>query len=421
MNANPVNSLEPYRNIVGEETLDQLYQLANPLKQIKIVHVNSTALGGGVAEILTKLVPLTCGLGIETHWEVIQGDLEFFECTKAMHNGIQGNKVFLSPSILKHYESINEANAERLKPILEDADIVFIHDPQPLPLLKFIPKRKGKWIWRCHIDASRPSRSLWQYLHPYIESYDAVIFSLAEFAHPLSKPMFVVPPSIDPLSDKNIELDEIEIQSVHHMFGIDPSRPKILQVSRFDRFKDPLGVVESYKLTKKFNPSVQLILAGSTATDDPEGEKIYQEVKSAAGDDQDIHLLMLPADAHRVINALQRTSTILVQKSIREGFGLTVTEGLWKSKPMIGGNTGGIRLQVINNQTGFVVNTPEGAAYRMRYLLQHPEEGIAMGIKGKEYVRQKFLITRHLKEYLSLIYSLLFANSDRIEITTLPN
>jgi trehalose synthase len=408
--------IERYRSITGVEIIDQLYQLAYPLRGIKITHVNSTFTGGGVAEILTKMVPLTQALGIETRWETIQGSNEFFQCTKSFHNSLQGNKIVIPPAQLKIFEDTNRANAEKLAPILQTSDIVFIHDPQPVALIEHFPSRKGKWIWRCHIDASRPYRPVWRYLTQFIEQYDATIFSLADFTHPLSKPMFIIPPSIDPLSDKNIDLNQDEINQVYARFGIDPKRPLLLQVSRYDKFKDPLGVLDAYRLVKKFNPNVQLVLVGGEATDDPEGDIILKEVKNAAAGDPDVHILLLPPDAHRTINALQRAADIVLQKSTKEGFGLTVTEGLWKSKPVIGGNTGGIKLQVINGQTGFVVNTPEGAAYRTRYLLQHPEERREIGARGKEYVREKFLITRQIRDYLGLIYSLLFEESDRIEL-----
>ncbi|MBA3603705.1 MAG: glycosyltransferase [Parachlamydiaceae bacterium] len=411
--------LEDYMKIVGQTPIDQLLQLAKPLAQIKIVHVNSTKMGGGVAEILTKMIPLTHNLGIANcSWEIIQGTEEFFNCTKDFHNALQGNKIMPSKAHLETFLSINAENALRLRPILEDADIVFIHDPQPLPLIEHFPDRKGKWIWRCHIDASEPYPPVWSFLKPYIEKYDATIFSLAEFSHPLVNPMFVILPSIDPLSEKNIDLTDSEIKEKIEFFGVDPHRPIFLQVSRFDRFKDPLGVIKSYQLVKKYNPSVQLILAGSGATDDPEGDIVLNEVMMASQDDPSIHVLLLPADAARTINALQRAADIIIQKSTKEGFGLTVTEGLWKEKPVIGGNVGGIRKQIINWHSGFLVNTPEGAAYRMRYLLQNKDKMQEMGRIGKEYVRENFLITRHLREYLTLIYSLYFQKSGRIELYT---
>lgn len=406
---------EEYKRIVGPEKIEQLVQLAEPLKKIKMLHINSTASGGGVAEILMKFIPMIRALGIEAHWEVLQAPLEFFQCTKKMHNAIQGDKQNLSPSQLLVYEEVNQKNAERMRDLIEGFDIVFIHDPQPLALIKYFPQRKNKWIWRCHIDASRPYRPIWKHLRSYIVQYDTAIYSLPAFSHPSIKPNYIVAPSIDPLSDKNIDLSQEEIKAVYEMFNLDSTRPILLQVSRYDRFKDPLGVIESYKYVKNFNRDVQLVLAGSGAVDDPEGEFIYNEVKIASMDDPDIHALLLPNDAHRLINALQRAADIIIQKSIKEGFGLTVTEALWKGKPVIGGNTGGIKLQVINDETGYIVNTPEGTAYRIRYLLQHPEIGNRLGINGREYVREKFLITRQLSEYFCVIYSLLFPDSNRIE------
>lgn len=410
-------TLKDYEKIVGQKAIDQLLQLAKPLAQLKIVHVSSTKMGGGVAEILTKMIPLTHNVGIENcHWEIIQGTPEFFQCTKGFHNALQGNKVFPSNSLIDVFEQINAENAISLKPHLEDADIVIVHDPQPLALIEHFPERKGKWIWRCHVDGSTPFRPVWAYLRKYIEKFDAAIFSLAEFCHPLPIPMFVILPSIDPLSDKNIELPAEEIRQKMELFCIDSERPLIVQISRYDRFKDPIGVIEAYKLVKKFNPAVQLVLAGGEASDDPEGEIVLNEIKLASESDPDIHVLLLPGDEHRTINALQRRADMVVQKSIKEGFGLTVTEGLWKGKPVIGGNVGGIRKQIINWQSGFLVNTPEGAAYRMRYLLQNRDKIAEMGLRGKEYVRENFLITRHLREYLTLMLSLHAGHSDRIEL-----
>lgn len=409
--------IDDYGKIAGHVAIDQLNQLAKPLKGLKIVHINSTKVGGGVAEILTKMIPLTQRLGITNcHWETIQGTQEFYTCTKQFHNALQGVKSQPPKSLYASYETTNADNAEKLRPFLDDADIVIIHDPQPLALIDHFPERKGKWIWRCHIDASKPFRPVWQYLQRYIERYDATIFSLAEFCHPLPNPMFIILPSIDPLSDKNIDLTDKEIREKTDLFGIDPERPLLLQVSRFDRFKDPLGVIQSYQLVKKFNPAVQLVLAGGGATDDPEGDIVLNEVQLAGRDDPDIHILSLPSDSHRTINALQRAADIIYQKSTKEGFGLTVTEGMWKGKPVIGGNVGGIVKQIIDGESGFLVNTPEGAAYRTRYLLQNKDKILEMGTVGKEYVREKFLITRHLREYLTLIYSLYFKQSDRIEI-----
>lgn len=412
------NFLEQYKEIVGAEIIYELHQMARVLKGIKIVHVNSTKLGGGVAEILTTMTQLTKALGIETHWEIINGTPDFFECTKQFHNALQGKKkISPTPELLKIYEKVNADNAEQLRPVLENAEVVFIHDPQPAALIRSFPNRKNKWVWRCHIDASNPNRRIWKFLRDFVMHYDASIFSLADFVQPLPHPIYLIPPSIDPLSEKNIELSQDEVSSIYGRFGIDPKRPMILQVSRFDYFKDPLGVIEAYRLAKKFKHGLQLVLAGGGAHDDPEGEAILKDVKALAGSDPDIHVLFLSPDSHRTINALQRGADIVLQKSLKEGFGLTVTEALWKGKPVIGGNCGGIRLQVINHHTGFLVDTPEGAAERIRYLLQTPDVMQEMGKKGHRFVHENFLITRHLRDYLTLIISLLQPNSNRrIEI-----
>jgi len=408
--------LESYVQVCGEEVITQLRQLAAPLKGKRIIHVNSTAVGGGVAEILTKLVPLMRDLDLDVAWEVIKGDEDFFQCTKSMHNALQGNPVPISPQHLSHYQAVNADNADQLRHTLQPADYVFIHDPQPAALLSHMPQRQGKWIWRCHIDVSHPYRPVWKVLRDHIAPYDASIFSLATFAQALPHPEYIIPPSIDPLSDKNIDLEPQEIQSICDRYGIDSTRPWFIQVSRFDRFKDPVGVIRAYQLATKFLPSLQLVLAGGSADDDPEGAAVLAEVKEAAAGDPDIHILALPPDANRTINALQRGADIVMQKSTREGFGLTVTEGLWKGKPVIGGNTGGIRLQVINHHTGFLVNTPEGAALRVRYLLNQPAKLIEMGQKAKEFVRENFLLTRQLREYLTLMVALMYEAEDRIEL-----
>ncbi|MEJ2762359.1 MAG: glycosyl transferase family 1, partial [Gammaproteobacteria bacterium] len=293
--------LEAYADVAGEDVIDHLDQLSRAIKGLRVVHVNSTQMGGGVAEILHKLVPLMRELGIDTDWEVVTGNEEFFNCTKSIHNGLQGNTVPFSAGFQKVYEDTNAENAERLRQSLEEADFVFIHDPQPAPLLKLCPARKGKWIWRCHIDLSHPYRTVWRYLHPFLVDYDASVFSLADFTQRLPHPKYIIPPSIDPLSDKNRELEEKEIQSTCSDFGIDMERPLIVQISRFDRFKDPLGVIEAFRLVKKFNPSLQLVYAGGGATDDPEAEVVYQDVIAAAQDDPDIFILRLPPDANRTV------------------------------------------------------------------------------------------------------------------------
>ncbi|HEX13401.1 MAG: glycosyltransferase [Desulfurella sp.] len=396
--------LSELESIVGISEIDHLVKLSRFLQGKKIVHINSTKIGGGVAELLTNILPLKHELGLDATWEIVVGQSDFYKCTKMFHNLLQGVKNQIVPdTLLKVYEQTNEENAQRLYDLLNEADFVFIHDPQPAALIKFFPNRKGKWIWRCHIDISRPNRQVWKFLKQFVIHYDASIFSLVDFARSLPHPQYIIAPSINPLSDKNKDLNKEDIEKVYTEFNIDPSRPVLLQVSRFDRFKDPIGVISAYKLVKKSIPSIQLVLAGGSADDDPEGSIVLEETLTAANSDKDIHVLSLPPDANITINALQRAADIVIQKSTKEGFGLTVTESLWKSKPVIGGNTGGIRLQVIDNYNGFLVNTPEGAALRIKQLLSDDDLFKRLKRKGREFVKDNFLITRHVREYLTLL------------------
>lgn len=405
--------LASYEAIVGSSAVAQLRRLGEKLAGLRVVHVNSTREGGGVAEILEWMVPLMRNVGVDASWELIHGNSRFFEITKAIHNGLQGKAIDLPKKDWRIYQDVNEENAQRLRPLLEDADIVIIHDPQPAYLLNLCPNRKGKWIWRAHIDISRPFRPVWKVLRTIVDKFDASIFSMAEFAQPLPHPQFQIPPSIDPLSEKNRELDPAELESVRAEFGIDPERPLLVQISRFDRFKDPIGVIQACRLVRKVIP-VQLVLAGGGATDDPEGKAVLEDVMEAAEGAPDFHVMLLPSGAHKTINALQRLADIVLQKSTREGFGLTVTEGLWKGKPVIGGDVGGIRLQVTNYFTGFLVNTPEGAAHRIRYLLRHRERMKEMGETGREFVRENFLLTRNLRDYLILMLAIRSGKEERI-------
>jgi trehalose synthase len=405
--------LNAYEEVAGVVAVSQLRQIADDLAGTKVVHVNSTRAGGGVAEILVWLVPLMNDLGLDASWEVVEGSEEYFKTTKAIHNGLQGKPVVLPQSMIDVYEETVRENAERLRPILEEADFVFIHDPQPAALLEHCPNRKGKWIWRCHIDVSQPIRKVWNFLKSKVIGYDASIFSMSDFAQSLPHPEFIIAPSIDPLSEKNCELPQKEIDEVLERFGIPNDGPIVTQVSRFDLFKDPLGVIEAFKMLSE-TVEAELVLAGGGATDDPEGAVVLEEVQDAAEGDPHIHVLLLPSDAHRTINALQHASALIIQKSLQEGFGLTVTEAMWKGKPVIGGNVGGIRLQVFNYHTGFLVNSPEGAALRMRELFRRPEQIRTMGETARRFVKENFLLTRHLREYLTLMLGLRQGLSNRI-------
>ena len=391
--------LNEYAPIVGQEVIDQLQRLAEGLGSLRFVHINSTQTGGGVAEILHRAVPLLNQLGLETTWEVIEGDPLFFEATKSMHNGLQGFKVDLTPDLWEHYLEVNRTNARKFT---WEADFVLIHDPQPAYLINELHDRAQRWVWRCHVDVSRPHFPVWRLLRDIVGEYDASVFSMPQFSQNLPHPQYIIHPSIDPLSDKNRELTEEEINSVLHRLGIERDKPIIIQVSRFDSFKDPLGVIQAFRMVRR-HAACQLILAGGEATDDPEGPRILAEVQEAAEGEPDIHILMLPPDAHYEINALQRAADIILQKSTREGFGLTVTEAMWKGKPVIGGAVGGIVLQLQDYQTGFLVHSPEGCAFRIRYLLHRPEMAKRMGELAKEFARNHLLITRHLRDYLTLM------------------
>jgi len=394
-----VISLQDYAPIVGQEVIDQLQRLAEGLGPLRLVHINSTAAGGGVAEILHRAVPLLNQLGLETAWEVIEGDQPFFEATKTIHNGLQGFKVELPPELWDHYLEINRQNARKFS---WEADFVIVHDPQPAFLIHEMRARARHWVWRCHVDVSRPHFPIWRLLRDIVGSYDASVFSMPQFSQNLPHDQYIIHPSIDPLSEKNRELTEAEINAVLDRLGIPRDKPIILQVSRFDSFKDPLGVIQAFRMVKCHTPC-RLVLAGGEATDDPEGPRILAEVQEAAEGESDIHILLLPPDAHYEINALQRAAYIILQKSLREGFGLTVTEAMWKGKPVIGGSVGGIVIQIQDYHTGFLVHSPEGCAFRIRYLLHRPEMARRMGTLAREFARNHFLITRHLRDYLTLI------------------
>ncbi|MGD8376914.1 MAG: glycosyltransferase [Acidobacteriota bacterium] len=393
--------LDDYADIVGPERIAVLRRLAKRLEGMRLVLVNSTRVGGGVAEMLARHVPLFRDLGIETRWEVIEGTPEFFEATKTMHNALQGARTGLPDRLREAYLECNRRNAERLD---LDADAVIIHDPQPAAMIRSVREKTCPWIWRCHIDASRPYRSVWRFLRDQVNEYDASVFSMPAFTRNLEHPQYLIAPSIDPLAPKNRFLDDSEVDRVLARLGVDRSRPLLVQVSRFDRFKDPVGVIEAFRMVRRRDDCC-LVLAGGTADDDPEGAEVLREVHDAAEDDPDIHILSLPPDADHEINALQRAATIILQKSTREGFGLTVAEGLWKGRPVIGGAVGGIALQLFNHETGFLVHSVEGTAYRIRYLLNRDSLRMHMGRQGRELVRHHFLLTRHLQEWVTLLLS----------------
>ena len=397
-----VPPLNDYAKIVGQPEIDELWTLAKSLQGRTVKMVNSTAVGGGVAEILNRAVPLFQEVGLPTQWDVITGGDVFFSVTKAFHNALHGMAYEDRADWFDAFLTTNEDNRRRMK---FDEDFVVIHDPQPLPLVKARAEKNNHWIWRCHIDLSQPNERVWDFLRPFVEQFDVSMFSSAAFTHSLGIPQYLVAPTIDPLADKNRDLEPEFVSGVLDKFGIDANRPIVSQISRFDRLKDPLGMIEAYKMVKKYR-DCQLVLAGGGASDDPEGSVVYAEVLEAAKGDNDIFLLNLPPWSHLEINALQRASTIVVQKSLREGFGLTVTEALWKKKPVVASAVGGIFRQVLHKITGMLVHSVEGCAYQIRYLLSNPAFAKRLGEAGHDHVKENFLITHTLKNYLLLFWLL---------------
>jgi len=395
-------SINDYEQFTGRSVIEELKILSERLHGKRVANVNSTATGGGVAEILHRMIPLLRELGVDVEWQVIKGGERFFAVTKKIHNALHGRQEVISSDDYDHYLDVNRRNIDELK---LDADILFIHDPQPAALVESRKQVGGKWIWRCHVDFSMPRPDVWSFLRQYIEQYDASVFSAPSFARDLSIRQVLISPSIDPLSDKNRELPSEQVRDILERFGIDPERPILTQISRFDYLKDPVGVVDMYRLVKKYS-DVQLVLAGGGATDDPEGMKVLAEVRERAGDDPDIHILFLPPASDIEINALQRGSTVILQKSLREGFGLTVAEALWKAKPVVASAVGGIPLQIAHKYSGLLSRTIEGTAFYVRQLLHAPEYARKLGENGREHIRSNFLITRHLRDYLLLFLSL---------------
>ncbi|HOB10944.1 MAG TPA: glycosyltransferase [Acetomicrobium flavidum] len=395
-------NIKDYSSIVGQAVIDELFLLADKLKGKVIQNVNSTAVGGGVAEILSRMINLLRQLGVDARWDVIKGDEKFFNITKKMHNALHGVDVEVSLKELMYFQEVNRQNAKEMDLC---GDILFIHDPQPIALVEQKETLGKKWVWRCHIDFTTPKEEVMAFLKLYIEKYDSAVFSAPAFARKLSIPQVLISPSIDPLSDKNRELPQEVINSVLDRFGIDRTRPIVTQISRFDYLKDPIGVIEVYKRVKK-HIDCQLVLAGGGATDDPEGAKVLEDVKNAAADDPDIHVLLLPPASDIEINALQRASSVILQKSLKEGFGLTVAEGLWKAKPVIASAVGGIPLQIAHKYSGILTHSIDGTVHYLKQLLYEPGYAQRLALNGKEHIKNNFLITRHIRDYLLLFLSL---------------
>lgn len=392
-------SIEEYISIVGQSIVDDLRLLAERLKGKIIQHINSTSVGGGVAEILNCMVPLLRELGVDVRWDLIKGGEQFFAVTKKFHNALHGRPEEIGQ---RDFDIFMETNQKNIEEVNTYGDIVFVHDPQPIALIK--KKTSNKWLWRCHIDISNPNQRVWEFLRDFVVDYDAAVFSAPAFSQKLPIRQFLISPSIDPLSDKNKELSQDTIDSVLKKYNIPKNKPIITQISRFDRLKDPIGVIEAYRQVKRYN-DCRLVLAGGTATDDPESIKVLEEVKEKAKEDSDIHILLLPQDDIEV-NALQRASDVIIQKSIREGFGLTVAEALWKAKPVVASNVGGIPLQIKHKYSGLLCHSIQGATFAIKQLLNSPEYAKKLGENGREHIRNNFLITRHLRDYMLLFLSL---------------
>ncbi|MDD5254732.1 MAG: glycosyltransferase [Candidatus Omnitrophica bacterium] len=391
--------IEEYAPLVGQSVIDDLRLLAERLKGKVVQHINSTSVGGGVAEILNRMVPLLRELGVDTCWDLIKGGSQFFDVTKKFHNVLHGRPEEITQ---RDFDIFMETSLLNIEEVNTHGDIVFVHDPQPIALVR--KKQENKWIWRCHIDVSEPHQKVWGFLMEFISQYHAAVFSSPSFSRRLPVRQFLVAPSIDPLSDKNRELPLEVIDKVLEKYGIVRDKPIITQISRFDRLKDPVGVIEAFLQVKKYI-DCQLILAGGTATDDPEGAKVYEEVMEKAKKDTDIHILLLPQNDIEV-NALQRASDVIMQKSLKEGFGLTVSEALWKAKPVVASNVGGIPLQVTHKYSGLLCHSIDGAAFAIKQLLNSPAYAKKLGENGREHVRNNFLLTRHLKDYMLLFLSL---------------
>ena len=408
----PPVRFDDYRPLLDPKLADELAAVAGELGKLRVLHLNSTATGGGVAEILQSMVPLGNSLGIETERIVINPDAaEFFDVTKKIHNMLQGSEGELSPEELGIYFSCIQRVADDMKAKSLTADVWFVHDPQLLPLARLLPKKEGEtWIWICHIDLTTPNKSVLAALMPLTQDYDQLIFSQQAYVPKDlgdKVPVLIAPPAIDPLTIKNTPMDMDQAQQIVSAMGIDTSRPLITQVSRFDLWKDPWGVIDAFRIARESTPGLQLALLGlSQATDDPEGAKVYNTVADHAAGDPDIHLYFdpseMPVSVDEVVNAVQMASKVLMQKSTREGFGLTVTEGMWKGKPVIGGDAGGIRVQINNGVSGFLVSSPEECAQRLVELLQDEALSARIGVAAKESVRQLFLLPRLALDYLTV-------------------
>jgi trehalose synthase len=397
--------VDEYADVIGSERHAELRKLAAELRGARVVHVNATAYGGGVAEILHNLAPLMRDVGLDASWSVLEAPAEFYDVTKRIHNALQGMPLDLSDDQMRLFLDIQRENSAALA----TADFVVAHDPQTVALVHHARNRGGSWIWRCHIDLTTAHPPVWSFLRPYIEEHDAAIFTMPQFVQPDLRMdrVVTIAPAIDPLSTKNRDMPLAEARAIVARFGFDPDDPLLVQISRFDPWKDPLGVIDAYRLVEREIPDVQLAMIGSLAADDPEGKDYLARTLAHAGDDPDVRCLTnLDGVGDIEVNAFQRVASVAIQKSLREGFGLTVSEALWKGVPVVGGAVGGIPLQIEDGVCGYLVSSVEDCARRCLELLADPELRQRMGAAGRERVRDRFLITRNLRDYLRLFASL---------------
>ncbi len=400
--------INKYRMIGAREIIDEVVSLGEELKGLRVCHINSTPFGGGVAELLVSYIPLLRSLGIKADWQIIRGDRRFFTVTKGFHNALQGAKFeqINEESTRKEYQSHNLANARELDP---NYDVFIVNDPQPAALRHYSPNNKAKWIWRCHVDSSEPDEAVWAFLRPYLEEYDAAVFTIKEFIprnYNIAK-IATMAPAISAFSSKNMFIKRYVCRELVDNLGFNTNRKLITQVSRFDRWKDPFGTIAAYRLAREKIPELQLALVGSFAQDDPEGWDMHAALSAEANKDGDIFIFSnLTGVGNMEVNAFQRASDVIIQKSIREGFGLVVAEALWKETPVIAGNTGGIPLQMTGALSSYLVNSVEECAEKIVYLLENPEVSQSLGKLGKEIVTQNFLLPRLIKDELTLIKSL---------------
>lgn len=398
--------IENYRPLVGDALIEEILQLSQKLHGLRVCNINATASGGGVAELLSRQIPLYDSLGIKADWRIIHGDKDFFTVTKDLHNALQGAEFDLTSTVTENYLAHSRQNAQALE---AKYDVYIVHDPQPAGVRHFVTHNSARWIWRCHIDTSEPNKAVWEFLRPFIEAYDAAVFTMEEFRPPdlNMQQVFYIPPAIDPLSTKNMDLPLDLCRRVIADTGVTPQEPILLQVSRFDPWKDPLGVIQAYRLVKEKRPGVQLVLVGTMAGDDPQGWSILETINAEVAKDPDLYVFSnMTGVGNMEVNAFQRGADLIIQKSLREGFGLVVSEAFWKGKPIVAGAAGGIPMQFPSGSEQFLVHSTEACAEQLLHLLDHPDVAARFGAAGKQHVRNHFLLPVLIRNELRMLAQL---------------